>query len=141
MGGLPTASYSQNVGIVTLNKVINRAVFTLAAGVLLVAGFVPKFSALLTTIPQSVIGGATLSVFATIAMTGIHLFTQDGFTTRKKMVVGLSVALGVGITQVSGSLQGPGLPGWINTVFGSSAVVVAAILAIILNLTLPKEEE
>ena len=141
VGGLPTASYSQNVGIVTLNKVINRAVFTLAAGVLLVAGFVPKFSALLTTIPQSVIGGATLSVFATIAMTGIHLFTQDGFTTRKKMVVGLSVALGVGITQVSGSLQGPGLPGWINTVFGSSAVVVAAILAIILNLTLPKEEE
>lgn len=141
VGGLPTASYSQNVGIVTLNKVINRAVFTLAAGVLLVAGFVPKFSALLTTIPQSVIGGATLSVFATIAMTGIHLFTQDGFTTRKKTVVGLSVALGVGITQVSGSLQGPGLPGWINTVFGSSAVVVAAILAIILNLTLPKEEE
>jgi len=139
VGGLPTASYSQNVGIVTLNRVINRAVFTLAAGVLLVAGFVPKFSALLTTIPQSVIGEATLSVFATIAMTGIHLFTQDGFTTRKKTVVGLSVALGVGITQVSGSLQGPGLPGWINTVFGSSAVVVAAILAIILNLTLPKE--
>lgn len=141
VGGLPTASYSQNVGIVTLNKVINRAVFTLAAVVLLAAGFVPKFSALLTTIPQSVIGGATLSVFATIAMTGIHMFTQDGFTARKKTVVGLSVALGVGITQVAGCLQGEGLPGWMNTVFGSSAVVVAAILAIILNLTLPKEEE
>lgn len=140
VGGLPTASYSQNVGIVTLNKVVNRAVFTLAAGVLLAAGFVPKFSAVLTTIPQSVIGGATLSVFATIAMTGIQMFTQDGFDAREKTVVGLSVALGVGITQVSGCLQGEGLPGWMNTVFGSSAVVVAAILAILLNLTLPKEE-
>lgn len=139
-GGLPTASYSQNVGIVTLNKVINRAVFTLAALVMLVAGFVPKFSAILTTIPQSVIGGATLSVFATITMTGIQMFTQDGFSARKKTVVGLSVALGVGITQVSGCLQGEGFPGWVNTVFGSSAVVVAAVMSILLNLTLPKEE-
>jgi len=140
VGGLPTASYSQNVGIVTLNKVINRAVFTLAALVMLVAGFVPKFSAALTTIPQSVIGGATLSVFATITMTGIQMFTQGGFTARKKTMVGLSVALGVGITQVAGCLQGEGFPGWVNTVFGSSAVVVSAFMAIIFNLTLPKEE-
>ncbi|MCM1148751.1 MAG: purine permease [Butyricicoccus sp.] len=139
-GGLPTASYSQNVGIVTLNRVINRAVFALAALVLLVAGFVPKFSAILTTIPQAVIGGATLSVFATIAMTGIQMFTQDGFTARNKTVVGLSVALGVGITQVSGCLQGAGFPGWVNTVFGSSAVVVSALMAIILNLTLPRDK-
>ena len=140
-GGLPTASYSQNVGIVTLNKVINRAVFSLAAGVLLVAGFVPKFSALLTTIPQSVIGGATLSVFATITMTGIHMITQEGFDSRTRTVVGLSVALGVGITQVSGCLQGAGFPGWVHTVFGSSSVVVAAIMAILLNLTLPKTKQ
>lgn len=141
VGGLPTASYSQNVGIVTLNRVVNRAVFALAAAVLLAAGFVPKFSALLTTIPQSVIGGATLSVFATITMTGIHMITQEGFTSRKRTVVGLSVALGVGITQVAGCLQGEGFPSWVNTVFGSSSVVVAAIMAIILNLTLPREEQ
>ena len=140
VGGLPTASYSQNVGIVTLNKVVNRAVFTLAALVMLVAGFVPKFSAVLTTIPQSVIGGATLSVFATITMTGIQMFTQDGFSPRKRTVVGLSVALGVGITQVAGCLQGAGFPGWVDTVFGSSAVVVAAVMSILLNLTLPKED-
>lgn len=139
-GGLPTASYSQNVGIVTLNRVINRAVFSFAALVLLVAGFVPKFSAILTTIPQAVIGGATLSVFATIAMTGIQMFTQDGFTARNKTMVGLSVALGVGITQVSGCLQGAGFPSWVNTVFGSSAVVVSAMMAIILNLTLPRDK-
>ncbi|MGN0975026.1 MAG: uracil-xanthine permease family protein [Gemmiger sp.] len=138
VGGLPTASYSQNVGIVTVNKVINRSVFAFAAAVLMAAGLVPKFSALLTTIPQCVIGGATISVFATITMTGIRMITQDGFTARDSTVVGLSVALGVGITQVSGCLAGPGFPAWVETVFGSSSVVVATIMAILLNQILPK---
>lgn len=79
-GGLPTASYSQNVGIVTVNRVVNRVVFGFAAVVLLIAGFVPKFSALLTTIPQCVIGGATISVFATITMTGIRMISSAGLT-------------------------------------------------------------
>ena len=140
-GGLPTASYSQNVGIVTVNRVINRAVFTLAAGILLVAGLVPKFASVLTTIPQCVIGGATISVFATITMTGIRMITEGGFTPRKSSVVGLSVALGVGITQVPGCLAGSHFPGWVATVFGSSSVVVATIMAILLNLILPKEPE
>ena len=138
-GGLPTATYSQNVGIVTVNKVINRIVFLLAALILLAAGLIPGLSALLTTIPQCVIGGATLSVFAQIAMTGVRMFTKEGMSTRTVTVVGMSVALGVGIAQVSGSLAGPGLPAWVNTVFGSSPVVVSAIMAIILNLVLPRE--
>lgn len=138
-GGLPTATYSQNVGIVTVNKVVNRVVFLVAALILLAAGLIPMLSALLTTIPQCVIGGATLSVFAQIAMTGVRMFTKDGMTPRTVTVVGMSVALGVGIAQVSGSLAGPGLPAWVGTVFGSSPVVVAAIMAIILNLALPKE--
>ena len=138
-GGLPAATYSQNVGIVTVNRVINRAVFALAALILLVAGLVPKFASLLTTIPQCVIGGATISVFATITMTGIRMITEGGFTPRKSSVVGLSVALGVGITQVSGCLAGEGFPAWVNTVFGSSSVVVAALMAILLNLILPRE--
>lgn len=139
-GGLPTATYSQNVGIVTVNKVVNRIVFAVSALVLLAAGLIPGLSALLTTIPQSVIGGATLSVFAQIAMTGIRMFTKDGLTPRKTTVVGMSVALGVGVTQVSGCLSGPGFPGWVHTVFGTSSVVVATIMAIILNLILPKEQ-
>ena len=115
-------------------------IFAVSAAVLLIAGLIPGLSAALTTIPQCVIGGATLSVFAQIAMTGVRLFTKDGMTARKTTVVGMSVALGVGITQVSGCLQGPGIPAWTNTVFGSSSVVVATIMAIILNLTLPPEE-
>ena len=70
-GGLPTATYSQNVGIVATTKVVNRCVLGLAAIILGVAGLIPKFSALLTTIPQCVLGGATVSVFASIAMTGM----------------------------------------------------------------------
>lgn len=138
-GGLPAASYSQNVGIVTVNKVINKAVFAFASLILLVAGLVPKLSAILTTIPQAVIGGATISVFATITMTGIRMITSDHFSMRSSAVVGLSVALGVGITQVAGALQGPGFPAWVHTVFGSSPIVVTAIVAILLNLTLPKD--
>lgn len=140
LGGLPVASFSQNVGIVTVNKVINRAVFSFAAGLLLIAGFMPKFASILTTIPQCVIGGATLSVFATITMTGIRMIALDGeFTVRKSTVAGLSIALGTGITQVQGCLSGKGFPDWVATVFGSSAVVVTAIMAIILNLILPKD--
>ena len=140
-GGLPAATYSQNVGIVTVNRVINRAVFALAAVILLVAGLMPKFASLLTTIPQCVIGGATISVFATITMTGIRMITEGGFTPRKSAVVGLAVALGVGITQVSGCLSGAGFPAWVNTVFGSSSVVVSTLAAILLNLILPRERE
>lgn len=141
-GGLPVASYSQNVGIVTVNKVINRTVFTFASCILLMAGFMPKFASLLTTIPQCVIGGATLSVFSTITMTGIRMITSEGtFTARKSTVVGLSVALGVGITQVEGCLSGNGFPDWVATVFGSSSVVVATLMAILLNLILPKDSE
>ena len=139
-GGLPVASFSQNVGIVTVNKVINRAVFAFSAGILLIAGLMPKFASVLTTIPQYVIGGATLSVFAAIAMTGIRMIASDGeFTVRKSTVAGLSVALGTGITQVPGCLSGSGFPDWVATVFGSAPVVAAAVMAIILNLVLPKD--
>ena len=139
LGGLPTATYSQNVGIVTTTKVINRCVLGLAALILMIAGFVPKFSALLTTIPQCVLGGATISVFASIAMTGIKLIMLQEMNFRNASIVGLSVALGMGITQASGSLAA--FPDWVTTIFGKSPVVLATIMAILLNLVLPKEEK
>ena len=138
-GGLPTATFSQNVGIVATTKVVNRVVLGLAAGIILLAGFVPKFSALLTTIPQCVLGGATISVFASIAMTGIKLVVQQPLTYRNTSIVGLSVALGMGITQCSDALAQ--LPAWVTTVFGRSPVVVTTIAAILLNVILPKDKE
>ena len=138
-GGLPTATFSQNVGIVATTKVVNRVVLGIAAVIILLAGFIPKFSALLTTIPQCVLGGATISVFASIAMTGIKLVVQQPLTYRNTSIVGLSVALGMGITQCSDALAQ--LPAWVTTVFGKSPVVVTTIAAILLNVILPKDKE
>lgn len=137
LGGLPTASYSQNVGIVTTTKVINRMVLGMAAAILLLAGLAPKFSAVLTTIPQCVLGGATISVFASIAMTGMKLITSEQMDYRNMSVVGLAVAIGVGVTQASASLAQ--FPAWVTTVFGKSPVVIATIAAVFLNTVLPRQ--
>ena len=134
-GGLPTATYSQNVGIVASTKVVAKRVFGMAAGILLVAGLIPKFSSVLLTIPNCVLGGATVSVFASIAMTGVKLITAAPMDYRNTTIVGLSVALGMGITQANGALAS--FPAWVTTIFGRSPVVLATITAIILNLVLP----
>lgn len=139
LGGLPTATYSQNVGIVTTNKVVNRTVFTLAGGFLLLAGLSPKFAAVLTTIPQCVLGGATVTVFSTIAMTGMKLIASQDLTARNTTIVGLSAALGVGISQASAALSQ--FPEAVTMIFGKSPVVIATLMAVLLNLILPKESE
>lgn len=136
-GGLPTATYSQNVGIVTTNKVVNRTVFTLTGAFLLLAGVSPKFAAVLTTIPQCVLGGATITVFSTIAMTGMRLIASQDLTARNTTIVGLSAALGVGISQASASLSQ--FPDSFTMIFGKSPVVIATLMAVLLNLILPKE--
>mgnify|MGYP000852384044 CR=1 FL=1 len=134
-GGLPTATFSQNVGIVIMTKVVNRCVIGLAAVLILAAGLIPKFASLLTTIPSSVLGGATVSVFAMITMTGVKLITKEKLTARNTTIVGLSVALGSGVIQATGCLQL--FPDWARTIFGESAVVIATITTILLNLILP----
>ena len=137
LGGLPTATYSQNVGMVTTTKVVNRCVLGLTAVILLAAGLIPKFSALLTTIPQCVLGGATVSVFASIAMTGMKLVMSEELTYRNSSIVGLAAALGMGISQATAALST--FPSWVVTIFGRSPVVVATIVAVLLNIILPRE--
>ena len=139
LGGLPSATYSQNVGIVTTTKVINRVVLGMSAIIILVAGLIPKFSAVLTTIPLCVLGGATISVFASIAMTGVKLIFTEKMDFRNTSIVGLAVALGVGLSQAQESLAA--FPPAFTTIFGKSPVVVATIVAIILNVVLPKSKE
>ena len=138
-GGLPTATYSQNVGIVSTTKVVSRVVMGLAAVILLAAGLIPKFSSLLTTIPYCVLGGATISVFASITMTGIKLITTEPMDFRNTTVVGLAVAVGMGVTQANASLAQ--FPEWVTTIFGKSPVVLATIIAVCLNLILPKSRD
>ena len=113
--------------------------FALTGGFLLLAGVVPKFSAVLTTIPQCVLGGATVAVFSTIAMTGMKLIAAEGITARNTTIVGLSAALGVGISQASAALEQ--FPEAVTTIFGKSPVVIATLMAVLLNLVLPREEK
>ncbi len=138
LGCLPTATYSQNVGIVATTKVVNRVTLGMAAIIILIAGLFPKFSALLTTIPYAVLGGATVSVFASIAMTGMKLVMTEDMNYRNTSIVGLAAALGTGVSQASASLST--FPAWVTTIFGKSPVVIATIVAVFLNVTLPKDK-
>ena len=104
-----------------------------------IAGLIPKFSSVLTTIPYCVLGGATVSVFASIAMTGMKLITTEPMDFRNTTVVGLAVAVGMGVTQANASLAQ--FPEWVTTIFGKSPVVLATIVAIVLNLTLPRTQK
>ncbi|GAA0742048.1 nucleobase:cation symporter-2 family protein [Clostridium oceanicum] len=137
-GCMPTATYSQNVGIVTVNKVVNKWIFIFASFIVILTGLIPKFASILTTIPQCVLGGATISVFAVITMTGIKMIASSNLNMRNCAVIGLSVALGMGIVQVPDSLCL--FPSWFISIFGKSSVVVTTLVAIILNLILPEDK-
>lgn len=138
-GAIPGASYSQNVGIVSMTKVVNRIVLAIAAVVIFLSGIFPKFAALMTTIPQSVLGGATIVVFGIITMTGIRLITKEPLTNRDITIVGLSLALGLGTNIVPQSLAK--FPEWFILIFGKSPVVISAIVAFTLNIVLPKDSK
>lgn len=137
-GSVPVAIFGQNVGLVTVTKVINKYVMVFASVILLVAGFVPKLASILTTIPYAVIGGATISVFASISMTGIRMVSSQELTPRNTAVVGLSLAFGIGIALSTGSLSG--FPDWVTTIFGNSEVILTTIVSVVLNIILKEKE-
>ena len=138
IGGMPTATYSQNVGIVSLTKVVARKVFAITAALILVAGFIPKFGALMLSVPQAVIGGATITVFAQITMSGMKLIMSDEMSSRNVTIVGLGIALGMGIVQL-GDQALAHFPEWFKMVFTSSPVVLATLVVFLLNIIMPKK--
>lgn len=138
IGGLPTDPYSQNVGLICTTKVVARRVFTLVGAVMLLAGVCPKFSALMATIPQSVLGGATITVFAAITMSGIELLNEQKMTYRNKMIVGIALAIGVGIESNTAILQF--LPQLAKNILGSS-MMVSFLVVFLLNLLVPDDNE
>lgn len=144
IGTLPTATFSQNAGIVSINKVINKKVFTTASIMILIAGLVPKFSSLLLTIPYPVIGGATLSVFAAITMNGIRMITSQPLSMRNTYIVGVSIAIGFGFTQVVSGAHNAGvtfMPESLEVAIGSSPVVLTTLFAFFMNILIPEKEE
>lgn len=139
LNNFPTATYSQNSGLVALNKVVSRYVLGVGGMILLVAGLCPKIGAAFSTIPNPVVGGGTLVVFSMIAMSGVSLVTMDKFTSRSKLIVGISLAFGLGVVNVPESIAE--FSETFKLLFGQSSVVLAATIAVILNLIFPKEKE
>ena len=137
-GVLPNTSFSQNVGLVAMTKVVNRFALATGAVFLILCGLCPKLGALVSIMPQSVLGGAAVMMFSSIVISGIQLITKEPLTPRSLSIV--SVALGVGY----GMGANPGIlahtPQAVQLIFGGSGIVPAAMVAILLNVLLPKEK-
>lgn len=137
IGGLPTDPYSQNVGLICTTRVVSRRVFTMVGVIMLAAGIFPKFSGLMATIPQPVLGGATVTVFAAITMSGIQLLNEQPLNYRNRMIVGIALALGLGIDAAPDILQF--VPQLFRNIFGSS-LVVSFLVVFVLNIIIPKDD-
>ena len=137
-GVLPNTSFSQNVGLVTMTKIVNRFALTTGAIFLILCGLFPKLAALISIMPQSVLGGAAVMMFSSIVVSGIQLITKEPMTTRSITIVSVALGLGYGLGANGGVLSG--LPQFVQLIFGGSGIVPAAIVAIVLNIVLPKEK-
>ncbi len=136
-GCLAVTSFSQNVGLVSMTKVVNR--FTIATGavIMILAGIFPIFGALLATLPDAVLGGCTIMMFGNIVISGIQMLGKCGYSQRNITVSALSLSMGIGFTQVPELFSV--FPELIQNVFAQNCVAVVFLVAILLNLLLPEE--
>ena len=135
-GCLPITSFSQNVGLVAMTKVVNR--FTIATGavIMIIAGIFPGFGALLATLPDAVLGGCTIMMFGTIVVSGLQMMSNCGYTQRNITIAALSLSTGIGFTQVPEIFEI--FPQIVQNVFATNCVAVVFLVAVILNLVLPE---
>ena len=136
-GCLPITSFSQNVGLVAMTKVVNRYAIATGAAIMVLAGFFPPIGTLLATLPDAVLGGCTIMMFGTIVVSGLQMISKCGFTQRNITIAALSLSIGLGFT------ASPDLfnifPEIVKTVFAENCVAVVFVVSIILNLILPKK--
>ena len=135
-GALPNTSFSQNVGLVAITGVMSRRVVTYGAIFLIVAGLIPKFGALIATIPIEVLGGGVIVMFGMVASAGVSMLSDVNWSRRNMVIFAISLSLGLGLQFEPGALQHlPDTP----KILLSSGLLPAAFLAIILNLILPED--
>ena len=137
-GVLPNTSFSQNVGLVAMTKVVNRFALATGAVFLILCGLCPKLGALVSIMPQSVLGGAAVMMFSSIVISGIQLITKEPLTSRNLSIVSVALGVGYGMGANTGILAQT--PEAVQLVFGGSGIVPAAMVAILLNILLPKDE-
>ena len=137
-GVLPNTSFSQNVGLVAMTKVVNRGALAVGAIFLILCGLCPKLGALVSIMPQSVLGGAAVMMFSSIVISGIQLITKEPLTGRNLSIVAVALGVGYGMGANPGILAQA--PQAIELIFGGSGIVPAAMVAILLNILIPKEK-
>lgn len=138
-GVLPNTSFSQNVGLVTVTKVVNRFCIMTGAVFLILCGFIPKLSAIFSAMPQSVLGGAAVIMFAMILVSGMQSLQREKLNGRNGMIVALALGLGVGLGMVPSALDQ--LPAWVGQIFAQNGIIMTFVIATGLNLILPKDKE
>lgn len=138
-GVLPNTSFSQNVGLVTVTKVVNRFCVMTGAVFLILAGCMPKLSALLSVMPQSVLGGAAVIMFSMIFVSGLQSLQKEDLNGRSGMIVALAIGLGVGIGNVPAALAQ--LPTWVTQIFAQNGIIMTFVIATTLNLILPADKK
>ncbi len=138
-GVLPNTSFSQNVGLVGMTKIVNLFAISMGAIFLILCGLFPKLAALVQIMPNSVLGGAAVMMFASIIVSGIQLITKDGVDARTVTIVSVALGLGYGLGANDAVLSY--LPEYVSLIFGGSGIVPAALIAIILNIAIPKEKK
>ena len=137
----PVTSFSQNVGLINMTKVVNR--FTIATGAcaMILAGLLPPVGNFFASLPESVLGGCTLMMFGTILFSGVEMLAKAGFNQRNSIIVSLSLAIGIGFTTASEIGLWSQFPEVVQSVFATNVVAVVFVVSIILNLILPKNME
>ncbi len=138
-GCLPITSFSQNIGLVAMTKVVNRYAIASGAVIMIFAGIFPIFGALLSTLPEAVLGGCTLMMFGTIVISGLQMISNCGYTQRNITIAALSLSIGIGFTQVPEIFSV--FPQIVENVFAENCVAVVFLVSIILNLVLPQNME
>ncbi len=138
-GCLPITSFSQNVGLVAMTKVVNRFAIASGAVIMIIAGIFPIFGAVLATLPDAVLGGCTIMMFGTIVVSGLQMLGKCGFTQRNITIAALSLSIGIGFTQVPEIFNI--FPELVQNIFAENCVAVVFLVSIILNLVLPKNME
>lgn len=135
-GCTPITSFSQNVGLASISGVVNRFTIGVGAVVMIIGGVFPIIGAALTTIPQAVLGGCTIMMFGSILFAGFGMMARAGFSQRNMVIVSLSLSIGMGFTQATEMFAI--FPDIVRTVFAENCVAVVFLLAVVLNLVLPK---
>ena len=137
----PVTSFSQNVGLVAMTKVVNRFTIMTGAVAMILAGLFPPIGNFFASLPQSVLGGCTIMMFGTILTSGMQMIANCGFTQRNITIVAMALSIGIGFTTTSESGIWAEFSPVVQSVFSANVVAVVFVVAIIMNLILPKDME